>query len=156
MYFFTLVFYSIYSPKISYLNNLKRFNDIKDIFIKTTKVLFLVGSVLFFLIILLGDKLIFILVSEYVKSFIVLVILSITNFLSITFSMYLPIVIMCDQQKKYLNRLFLPCVFSSISFIYFTPVFRIIGAVICVSVVILIDVSMKVYLTHNKLQIFTT
>lgn len=155
MNFFAPVIHSIYSPKISYLYSSKKIIDIKKIFTNATKALFSLGLVQLILIILFGKSLLSIWGEEYIAGYTVLVILSTANFMTITFSVCLPIVIMCDQHKKYLNRLFILLIATGIGFAFITPDYGINGVATCMAISILLDVSFKVYLTNRKIGIFT-
>lgn len=155
MNFFAPVIHSIYSPRITHLYSSDNISDIKKIFTDATKALFFLGSVQLIFIVLFGKDLLSIWGEEYIAGYTVLIILSAANFMTITFSMCLPIVIMCDQHKKYLNRLFILVIASAICLAFVTPEYGINGVAICMAVSILFDVSIKVNLTSQKIRIFT-
>jgi len=149
--FFTPVIHSVYTPKISILYNKNNLKKIKKILYNSVKVLLSFGFLIFIVLFLLGKDILNFWGLEYIKAYNVLLILSFANIISMSLSMCLPIIMMCNQEKRYLKKLIFLIIIGSIFLAYGSSNLKLESFALIMSFFIIVESIMKFYIVKKNL-----
>ncbi len=149
--FFTPVIHSIYTPRISILNSKNDFLQIKQLFYVSIKILLSLGFLIFILLIIFGKDILSFWGLEYIKAYKILLLLSFSNIISMSMSMCLPIIMMCDLEKKYLKNLFFLIVIALFFLKFILSNFDLESFTMTMSFFIITESVMKLFVIRKNL-----
>ena len=149
--FFTPVIHSIYTPKISILYSKNNVFKIKEIFYNSLKILLSFGFLIFVILFFCGKNILNFWGLEYIKAYNVLLVLSFANIISMSLSMCLPIIMMCNQEKKYLKNLFILILIASPFLAYGSSNFNMESFALIMSFFIIVEAIIKFYIIKRNL-----
>lgn len=149
--FFTPVIHSIYTPKISILYSKNNVFKIKKIFYNSLKILLSFGFLIFVILFFFGKNILNFWGLEYIKAYNVLLVLSFANIISMSLSMCLPIIMMCNQEKKYLKKLFILIIITSSFLAYGSSNFNLESFALIMSFFIIVEAIMKFHIIKKNL-----
>lgn len=149
--FFTPVIHSVYTPKISILNNENNFQKIRKIFLNSFKILISLGFLLLIILFLSGKYILSFWGLEYIQAYKVLLLLSLANIISMSLSICLPIIMMCNQEKVYLKSLSILIIVTTPIMALISSRFEIESVALAMSIFITIEALIKFLIIKRNL-----